>query len=348
MSNAVYTLTDLLKIHNLHQRKIEIAIRGLDVFLCRTIPLTQSYTGLMSEQLIPITVLTGFLGAGKTTILNTIFQAIDSEFVILIKNEFGSVKVDSQLSKVQTFEFTNGCLCCVLVGQLQESLLQAMELHPSRIFVETSGSAFPAGIALQIKQISGLFLDAIITVIDCQNFMGYEDTSYTAKLQAKYTDIILLNKHELVSPRELDIVIDHLNELNTDTPKFLWDPSNVPVLVGFQRTWQFGTEDQETEHHSKEIDTIHIQASEYSTNLKDLEEFLNKLDNDVYRLKGFIHLQDQRYIINWAFKRYTLTKHDDSRELLLTVMGLDLATCNLNICNLEFGNLNVQLKSADR
>jgi G3E family GTPase len=186
--------------------------------------------------MIPVTVFTGFLGAGKTTILNQIFQTITDK-VVLIKNEFGQVAVDSSLSAVQTFEFLNGCLCCVLVGQMEDSLREAMALTPTRIFIEASGSAFPAGIALQIKQVDGLFLDAIITVVDCLNFTGYEDTSYTAKLQAKYTDMILLSKHELATEREIDNVIEHLNVLNTDTPKMRWDPSQMPVLCGFTRDW---------------------------------------------------------------------------------------------------------------
>lgn len=63
-----------------------------------------------------------------------------------------------------------------------------------------SGSAFPGPVAWQIRDMEpeGFTLDSIITVVDCINFTGYEDTSYTAKLQAQYSDVILLNKHELV------------------------------------------------------------------------------------------------------------------------------------------------------
>ena len=61
-----------------------------------------------------------------------------------------------------------------------------------------------APIAWQIREMKdeGFVLDSIVTVIDCQNFMGYEDTSYTAKLQAQYTDVILLNKHEQVKMKK--------------------------------------------------------------------------------------------------------------------------------------------------
>jgi G3E family GTPase len=74
----------------------------------------------------------------------------------------------------------NGCLCCVLVGQMKNALYDLKELSPDRIIIETSGSAFPAPIAWQIRELEEDFvLDAIITVIDVVSFTGYSDTSYT-------------------------------------------------------------------------------------------------------------------------------------------------------------------------
>ena len=115
-------------------------------------------------------------------------------------------------------------MCCVLVGQMKNALEEIMKTQPDRIIIETSGSAFPAPIAWQIREIQGfdltyvffntansrLSLDSIITVIDCVNFRGYQDTSYTAKMQAQYTDVLLLNKHDLVNERDLDHVLDHV------------------------------------------------------------------------------------------------------------------------------------------
>eukprot|EP00126_Sphaerothecum_destruens_P011780 Sdes_comp20959_c0_seq2m18711 len=175
---------------------------------------------------ISVTVFTGFLGAGKTTVILDLIKKMPPNYKIaLLKNEFGDIKVDSELARennIQVTEMMNGCLCCVLVGQMSNALLEIKnQYHPDRIIIETSGSAFPATIAWKIRELSseGFHLDSIITVVDCVNFRGYEDTSYTAKLQAKYTDLILMNKWELVSEREYDLVLDHVYELNTDTPK---------------------------------------------------------------------------------------------------------------------------------
>ncbi|KAI8802588.1 CobW/HypB/UreG, nucleotide-binding domain-containing protein [Cladochytrium replicatum] len=230
----------------------------------------------------PVSVFTGFLGAGKTTIILTLLKALPEGYkIVLLKNEFGDNKVDSQLAKeqnVQVTEMLNGCLCCVLVGQMKRALLEIQEqIKPDRIIIECSGTAFPAPLAWQIRELKddGIVLDAIITVVDCVNFTGYEDTSYTAKMQAKYTDLILLNKHELVSERELDIVIDHIDELNEDTPKIKCDGERgfvSPDLV-------FGLDSQlleklerdgagsnlfvDEDHHFSEVDVVQLSSPEW-------------------------------------------------------------------------------------
>ncbi|KAI8892686.1 CobW/HypB/UreG domain-containing protein, partial [Globomyces pollinis-pini] len=118
-----------------------------------------------TKDTIPITVFTGFLGAGKTTIILDLIQKFPKDYkVVLLKNEFGDVKVDSALtnSQIQVTEMLNGCLCCVLVGQMKNALLEIKETQkPDRIIIETSGSAFPAPIAWQIREIAdqGFHLD---------------------------------------------------------------------------------------------------------------------------------------------------------------------------------------------
>ncbi|GES87189.1 cobW-domain-containing protein [Rhizophagus clarus] len=292
---------------------------------------------------VPVTVFTGFLGSGKTTIILSLLPRVPKGYKLcLLKNEFGDIKVDSSLaqsSDLAVQEMLNGCLCCVLVGQMKLALIELKDKYnPDRIIIETSGSAFPAPIAWQIREMKneGFTLDSIITVVDCINFRGYEDTSYTAKMQAQYTDIILLNKHELVSEHELDTVIDHINELNTDTPKIKCEAKFSELI-----------DPKISNHHQNEIDLIQIIMSRQPYSLispftkKNFEAFLESLsNNDIYRLKGFIWLTQehnkeeasQLYIVNHAFGRYTLTpiqrslnSCDDEPILIkITIMGMDL------------------------
>ncbi|KAI8058364.1 CobW/HypB/UreG, nucleotide-binding domain-containing protein, partial [Syncephalis plumigaleata] len=325
---------------------------------------------------LPVTVFTGFLGAGKTSIILSLLNRVSSNYkIVVLKNEFGDVEVDSALvreSNVEVQEMLNGCLCCVLVGQMKNALLELQEKYnPDRVIIETSGSAFPAPIAWQLREMAddGFVLDAILTVIDCVNFTGYEDTSYTAKMQAKYTDLIILNKHELVDERQLDVVIDRVNDLNTDTPKLKIDLNEgLSSDVAFGLDTQLFTKqpDQQNEiaeqlrhHHAREVDIVQLtQTTNKSSNRltrSALETFLASLSSEqVYRVKGFVHLattttttssssngndSDDLWIVNSAFGRCTLTKatqsHGTARDyrIRITIMGQDLRTLVPTLAN---------------
>lgn len=186
--------------------------------------MTEAKNFLDEDQLPPtdVTLFTGFLGSGKTTIILSLLPALKHQRVVLLKNEYGSVAVDSLLAAAaaasapiapivdtpmepltpsgsfNVVETLNGCLCCVLVGSIPSALSSIRATYaPDRIIVESSGSAFPFTLAQAIKGTKGMKLDCVITVVDCVNFGGYEDQSWTARLQAGYSDLVLLNKHEL-------------------------------------------------------------------------------------------------------------------------------------------------------
>ncbi|HEX9804990.1 MAG TPA: GTP-binding protein, partial [Candidatus Dojkabacteria bacterium] len=187
---------------------------------------------------VPVTVFTGYLGSGKTTIIKNVIESLDNKYkIVWLKNEFGDVEVDSQVAKesnIDVKEMLNGCLCCVLVGKMQNALEEILsQYNPDRIIIETSGSAYPAPIAWEIRKMNDrLELDSIINVVDAINFPGYKDKSYTAKMQSEYTDTILINKHEQVSKQELDDVLDDVYELNPSTPKIKTNMGKVdPDLI---------------------------------------------------------------------------------------------------------------------
>jgi len=228
---------------------------------------------------------------------------------------------------------------------METALLELKEKYdPDRIIIECSGSAFPATLAFQIRKLERetggkLKLDGIITVIDAENFIGYEDTSPTAKMQASYTDLILINKWENVSDRSLDIVLDHLNTLNDLTPKIRCrgrDGVDPGIVFGLESTLHSGTVHVSDPHHD-EVETITIyrdmpaSATLFVTKAV-LEKALGHLSKEVvWRVKGFVRIVEDEdgkvgvYIVNWAFGRYDLTclttGHSDEDVIKLTVMG---------------------------
>lgn len=299
---------------------------------------------------IPITIITGFLGSGKTTlILNLIPQLPKDYRLALIKNEFGDVAIDSQLASSQAIsgvrELLNGCICCNLVGSLADALDQLrLEQKPDRIIIETSGSAFPATLAMEVNRIAkGMgryLLDGVVTVIDVENWKGYEDTSLTAKLQANYTDLLVLNKWELVSERRFEECVDRILDLELDvqTPREKSDKGWVDrgVLLGLDAKLagfdgEHGHGHKHDHEHSSEVEVLSVTLSSKTPadglDVDKLIDFLIAAPKDeVYRIKAVVHSLTApasstaekatqppiegvpgRYILNWAFGRWTFT-----------------------------------------
>ncbi|KAK7421366.1 hypothetical protein QQX98_002260 [Neonectria punicea] len=181
---------------------------------------------------IPITIITGFLGSGKTTLILNLIPQLRKQNpaykLALLKNEFGDLAVDSQLASNSAIsgvrELLNGCICCNLVGQLGPALEELEKsVSPDRIVIETSGSAFPATLALEVNRLardSGKYmLDGVVSVIDVENWKGYEDTSYTARIQARYTDLIVFNKWEAAGEDRYEECLDRVGDLEVDVAK---------------------------------------------------------------------------------------------------------------------------------
>ncbi|KAG4034796.1 hypothetical protein MFRU_002g01480 [Monilinia fructicola] len=290
---------------------------------------------------IPITILTGFLGSGKTTlILNLLPQlhALNPSYrLALLKNEFGDLAVDSQLASSSSItsvrEMLNGCICCNLVGSLSSALQELQESLPikvndltgkeekgslDRIIIETSGSAFPATLAMEVNRIAretkgAYVLDGVISVIDVENWKGYEDTSYTARLQAKYTDLVVFNKWEGVSERRFDECLDRLGDLEVQVAWVKSDKGKVGVDVvcgvdgglarglvddvsGNEHNHDHANGDHKHEHshdHQSEVEVLSITLTSSSPSsaisLAPLNKLLNLAPKDeVYRIKAVL------------------------------------------------------------
>lgn len=256
--------------------------------------------------------------------------------------------IDSQLASSSAIsgvqELLNGCICCNLVGQLSDALeTLANDISPDRIIIETSGSAFPATLAMEVNRISqstgNYVLDGVLSVIDCENWKGYEDTSITAKMQARYTDVIVLNKSELVTERRIEDVEDAILALEIDppTPRVKsdkgWVDKDIVFGLDAKLAKDIGTESEhhhDHDHQSEvEVLSVTLTASGAKTGIDvgKLQKLLEEPTKDaVYRIKGILYASTppkssdeksaspedaepgrSRYILNWAFGRWTFT-----------------------------------------
>lgn len=283
---------------------------------------------------IPITVVTGQLGSGKTTIILNLIKQLPKDYkVVWLKNEYGDINVDSELAKennIQTQEILNGCLCCVLVGKLHDALLEIVtKFSPDRIIVETAGTAYPYPIILEIEKINDLKLDGVVNIVDALNFKGFDDTSFVAKTQAKFVDLVIINKTGLVDNDTLYKVEEDIYDLYYKNPKVKTRDGNVDkdLILGLDHKLYDLTKDErsvlENSHHHEDIEIFTWQKDKIFSSKDEFELFLENIkDKGFSRIKGVIRFEDGAYILNYVFGRFDWIKLEKyAGDSKMTFMG---------------------------
>jgi len=173
---------------------------------------------------VPVTVLTGFLGSGKTTLVNRILTEQHGKRIAVIENEFGEVGVDQELvigAEEEIFEMNNGCICCTVRGDLIRILGNLMKRRDrfDAILIETTGLADPGPVAqtffVDDEMQARLRLDAIVTVVDAGHIDQHLGVQREAKEQIAFADVILLNKTDLVDESRLTALEGQIRGLNS-------------------------------------------------------------------------------------------------------------------------------------
>ncbi len=179
-----------------------------------------------------IDVLSGFLGAGKTTLIKKLLaEALEGEKLVLIENEFGEVSVDGgflQETGVQVSELSSGCICCTLVGDFTEALKQVYEQYrPDRILIEPSGVAklsdVIAAIEDAVKAVPELTLNSFVTVVDGSKVKAYMKNIPEYKNQVQSAGTIILSRTQKLSQEKLEAAVALLREKN-DTAAVITTP----------------------------------------------------------------------------------------------------------------------------
>ena len=246
---------------------------------------------------------------GKTTVILSLIRQLNASApsppssppVVWLKNEFGDAAIDTQLSSqpsLTTREIVNGCICCTAVGSLDSALSSALALRPSHLLLETAGSSSPATLAAHLTQLAAslpFHLQAIVCVIDCVSFpltAGVGGAAATTRMQARYTDLLLVNKAELVDERRYDAVMDEVLELNAAVPRVKTVGGEVPVgLVLGVKGVGVGGYGEGGEGHWDEVGVVGLETARKEWVKAEVERWLQGLRRDeVFRVKGLLHI----------------------------------------------------------
>lgn len=259
---------------------------------------------------IPLTLITWFLGSGKTTLINKILKENKGLKIALIVNEFWDVALESQFiqsTNEEIVEMSNWCMCCVVRKDIIETVENLLEKRPDTdyIIVEASWLSDPVPIAetFAMNLTDKIRLDAVLCVVDwlniSKNFWNYD----IASKQILYSDIVLVSKTNLISSQEYQEIkffikkfnpfmrifkIDESLELKAilDTNKF--DYSKIEEL---EKKEEHHCDDEHCDHehhHHEHIDEVFVKTTK-PLNMEKFSLFIKNLDENIVRWKGFIY-----------------------------------------------------------
>ena len=273
---------------------------------------------MSQEQMVPVTILTGFLGAGKTTLLNRILREHHGRRIAVIENEFGEAGIDNDLllqdRGEQIVEMNNGCLCCTVRGDLVRILGELKdrrekgELAFERVIIETTGMADPGPVAQTFFLDDAIgeyyLLDSVITVVDAKHAPKQLDEFEEAQEQVGFADRILLSKTDLVSEEDAETLKRRLGQMNPRAPMKPVHFGQTPIddildIRGFNLNAILEIEPEFLEHdhhhHDDAVQSFVFRAEQPLDGVK-LEEFLSSMiqvyGNDLLRYKGVLALKD--------------------------------------------------------
>ncbi|MDR9367198.1 MAG: GTP-binding protein [Balneolaceae bacterium] len=279
-----------------------------------------------TSEKIPVTIISGFLGSGKTTLVNYILTQQHERRIAIIQNEFGEIGIDGDLIESDSqdiFELNNGCICCTVQGDLLRALhdLKQTGKPIDHLLIETTGLADPRPIAqtfLNGSNIQNDFkLDGLVCTVDAKHIQFQLKESPEAKHQIRSANMLLINKTDLVDEHEFATVKKRLNEINPLVEIRETQFGQVPLhqildIQGFdvnkidvETTSNTTDHSHHThEHHEHDDDMMSI-SLEYSgyVDLERLDAWLSLLlnvlqRNRIFRIKGIVNLFDEerRYI----------------------------------------------------
>jgi len=286
--------------------------------------------GLTVPKKVPVTVLTGFLGSGKTTLMNHILKSPDHKMKFaIIENEFGQVGVDENIlatpkenPEEEVIEVMNGCICCTVRGDLVQALKRIYKKVKSfdAVLIETTGLADPAPVIQTFfvdEIVSELYsLDGVLTVVDAKHIIERldeekpEGVENEANEQIAFADRVLLNKIDLVpEEEELKKIEERIKSINDQCDIVRCQNSNVPMtkllnLNGFniERILQdepdflSGADDAEHQHDDRTSSVSCKMEGDLNINMLNrwIGQLIQEKSADLYRYKGVLSVKGMK------------------------------------------------------
>jgi len=266
---------------------------------------------------VPLVVITGFLGAGKTTLVNRLLarraSAGATTKIGVIVNELGEIGIDGALlgGATRQVELPGGCVCCVLGDDLDRTLLDLVAATPdlAAIVLETSGVAEPLPIAWAMRRDpvqQHVRLAAVVALVDATHFRASRMKSVAVAAQVAYADVLLVTKAEIAGPNETQEVIAEARAIapraivreGTSDEHAAWlelvleDPE-----IEHEHAHEHAHEHEHEHEHEHDVEAVWIEVAG-ELDLEELEDQLAALPGNYLRIKGIVRADGRWFAVH--------------------------------------------------
>lgn len=285
----------------------------------------------MNENIVPVSILTGFLGSGKTTLLNKLVSDAKERGlkIAVLLNEVGEVNVEAELigGDVPMAEMLGGCICCQLKGDVAMELVRIVREHrPDVVWIESTGIAQPLDIMDGVAEASlyeRVALRGIVTVVDARHLLDRVrvGAGRTLKLmveQIRAASMLVLNKTDLVGAAEQSELLEALTDWNAHARVIPAVRADVDAKLLYIDEVQYRHSESDVahtcdehcshDHRAREHSHDHVNALTYYLSKpiesQAFEALLAKLPEGVYRAKGIVTFADtaSQFLFQYAYR----------------------------------------------
>lgn len=296
--------------------------------------------------MLPVTIIGGYLGAGKTTLVNHLLRHAEGVKLAVLVNEFGDLPIDEDLIEAQNdqmISIAGGCVCCSYGNDLTQAMidLSGLDQKPDHILIESSGVAMPGAIASSVSIIDSLHVEGVVVLADSETIREQAVNDFigdTITQQLLDADLILLNKCDLIGQDSLTDLKDWLRCKAPDAAVLQVHYSNVPtevVLQHYARSEVVGTQvfHPHADAFESTIVTFHKEVDAAS-----VAEMLACPDLQLIRAKGFVPTSEGMRAIHVVGRRWTVSDAPRGATSGVVVIAQKLGSRIFSLASLFDGN----------
>ena len=310
--------------------------------------------------MINVYIISGFLGAGKTTFIQKLLTEKKFSKVMLLENEFGEVGVDGAFfdSALNVKEINNGCICCSLKGDFKSALEEIEDMDVTDLIIEPSGVGKLSDILNVVKEDEDFRVVSHVCVVDVKtckkyhkNFKEYFDD------QVKAANAVILS-HVDVASDKVEAAKEIIHEINDDVlvidkpiESYSIEELMDLIVAGHEEECECGCHhdhehdhecccghhyhdhecehDHDHEHHhhhhddddDDEVFKNQIIRTDYVFTKEELESILSNVDEDIIRIKGYVNSNEGTLYLNYVLNEYHIYLGDKREDSLVSIIG---------------------------